>query len=101
MGNPKIPGLRAFLLIILEMISKGESERCNEIETAITTGIATKFYRKYPSYFMQLDKSNTSDIDEYFKRWSGCAEGFESRKYLCADNAGLHLLIALALNEID
>ena len=80
---------------------KGEIEGCSEIEAALTNGVATALYKKHPAYFKQsISLDILENINEYFKKWAGCANGEEYRKYLCNENQGLYLLIVLALNEI-
>lgn len=101
MTGTKIPGLRQFLLIVLEMVSDGKTEMCDEIEVALQEGIATKLYNSYPTYFQQaFNSDNIEFVDNYYKKWVGSANGAEYKKYSCKSDGGLNLIIALALNEI-
>lgn len=97
----KIHGLRVFLLCTLSLIEKEPSIPCSKIEQLLLEGIATALSKDYPDTFRDFLSSDAiTAIDDYYKKWVGCAEGVELRKYLCGENAGLQLLIALALNEI-
>lgn len=100
MENTSIHGLRMFLLTLLNMISNGKSERCDIIEDALGSGVATFLRNKYTDCFCGAIDDSLTNLDNYYKRFSGCADGNEFRKYLCGDNDGLALLIALALNDI-
>lgn len=101
MGGVKITGLRVFLLILLEMVSCGETETCESVKDAFADGVATMLFKKFPSYFNGLlDTECLASVNEYYKRLLGCADSTEFRKYSCKKDNGLTLLIALALNEI-
>lgn len=97
----KIHGLRVFLLCTLSLIEKEPSIPCSKIEQLLPEGIATALSKDYPDTFRgSLSADAVAAVDDYYKKWVGCAEGVELRKYFCNENAGLQLLIALALNEI-
>ena len=98
--NDKIPGLRVFLLVTLSLMLSDSKISCIEAEQMLAEGVATKMYDIYPIYQNFLSKSTLLSVDSYYKKWVGCAEGIEARKYLCDSDNGLQLLVALALNEI-
>ena len=101
MDNTKITGLRVFLLTLLHMNANGIKESCTTIESAIADGVATMLFNKYASQFWgNFNSDHLNGIDEYYRNFSGCAEGNEMRQYLCSESDGLVLLIALALNDI-
>ena len=97
----EIHGLRVFLLCALSLLGKEPSIPCSKIEQLLPEGIATVLSKDYPDTFKDFLSSDAiTAIDDYYKKWGSCADGVELRKYLCSENAGLQLLIALALNEI-
>jgi len=99
--NTKVNGLRIFLLSVLSLMANGCRITCTEIEDILPNGIATALYCKYPQTFRDnISTDSLADIDNYYKKWSGCANGEEMRKYITDEDSGLQLLIALALNEI-
>lgn len=102
MESRKTHGLRVFLLTLLELEMQGKKEKCEEIERMISKGIATALYQKYTSYFEAngFHPDNIDGIDNYYKQWDGCADGKELSHYMCSEDNGIVLLIALALNEI-
>ena len=91
-----------FLSILLDLVSKGDKVSCIEVEAALSSGVATKLYSSYNSFFEEngFNVDNIPPIDEYFRQWSGIADGKEMRKYACQSDDGLILIIKLALNEI-
>lgn len=97
----KIHGLRTFLLFALSLMAKGCKITCAEIETMLSNGVATALHNKYPKIFCgNIPADSLTAIDNYYTKWSGCANEEEIRKYMTDENSGLQLLIALALNEI-
>ena len=60
------------------------------------------FSQNCNSFFEEngFNVDNIPPIDEYFRQWSGIADGQEMRKYACQSDDGLILIIKLALNEI-
>ena len=102
MNGNKIQGLRMFLSILLDLVSKGDKVSCIEVEAALSSGVATKLYSSYNSFFEEngYNVDNIPPIDEYFRQWSGIADGQEMRKNACQSDDGLILIIKLALNEI-
>ena len=98
----EIPSLRRFLFTLIDLISQGKKESCSQMEEALASGIATKLYSSYTSAFKNnnFNTDSISEIDEYFKQWSGISDGQEFRKYNCVANDGIELIIKLALNEI-
>ena len=49
MNGNKIQGLRMFLSILLDLVSKGDKVSCIEVEAALSSGVATKLYSSYNS----------------------------------------------------
>lgn len=102
MNGERIPGLRIFLYTVIDLIVQGESETCKDVETQLSNGVASELRALHPFAFdeNELDPNNISEIDEYFKKWRGVADGEEMRKYGCREDDGLALIVKLALNEI-
>lgn len=101
MSGERVPGLRMFLYTVIDLILQGKSETCADIEALLPKGIATKMYTSYSAFFAQtgFNKDCIPEVDEYYKKWSGIADGQEMRKYNCDANDGLALIIKLAFNE--
>lgn len=98
----KIPGMRLFLIVLIDLISQGETVKCTLIEEKIADGIASFVYKSFEKVFERydFDLDNIVKIDDYFKQWSGVADEQEFRKYCCKDVEGLQLIVKLALNDI-
>ena len=97
----EVQGMRVFLLTILHLVTKGNSETFEWISKHISTGVGTAAYNKYQSDFVNtgFNTDALKDIDEYYKEWNGFIDGSDS-KYAIANNNGLQWLIAICLNEI-
>ena len=96
----KVHGLRLFLYALLQLIKDGKRESCAFVESKLSAGIASALREKYPTVFSEsLSSDIINEIDQYYKKWSGCSDG-EENKYACEVQDGLYLLIKLALNEI-
>jgi hypothetical protein len=96
-----VQGLRLFLITLLELSSKGEKETCSYVENAIGKGVATELCKKYQEFYQNgLQVNSVKLVDDYYRQWNRCADGQEN-KYMCGENDGLLLLIALALNEFN
>lgn len=102
MNEKSVPGLRIFLYTVIDLISHGESKTCTYIEAQLCNGIAKKMYELYSCAFDQnnFNKDCIPEVDKFYKKMSGLADGQEMRKYGCEANDGLALLIKLALNYI-
>ena len=102
MKKTDIPGLRIFLITLIDLISIGKKENCEQVKSLLATGVATKMYSSYATFFEKnnFNMDNIQCIDEYFKQWAGCTDEQEKRKYNCDKTEGLQLIIKLALNEI-
>lgn len=102
MNRESIPGLRLFLYTVIDLISQGKAETCANMERLLSKGVASELYKPYISFFNQygLYADNILQVDDYYKQWSGVADGQEMRKYGCKEENGLALILKLALNEI-
>lgn len=102
MSGKSVPGLRMFLYTVIDLILQGKSETCADIEAMLPMGIASKMYASYSAFFEQtgFNKECIPEVDKYYTKWSGIADGQEMRKYNCNANDGLALIIKLAFNEI-
>lgn len=101
MSGKSVPGLRMFLYTVIDLILQGKSETCDDIEALLSKGIASKMYTSYTSFFEQtgFNKDCIPEVDEYYRKWSGIADGQEIRKYDCNAGEGLALIIKLTLND--
>lgn len=102
MSQPGVPGLRMFLYTMLDLITHGKSKPCTDVEDLLSHGIASKMYMSYPSFFEQngFNRANIPQIDAYYKKWSGVADGQEMGKYGCEPDDGLAPIIKLAFNDV-
>ena len=102
MTQNRVPGLRMFLSALIDLISEGKTETCTSMEEALSPGVASKLCASYRHAFEKsgFDLDNIDGINEYYKQWTGVANGEELRKYACKESEGLQLLVKLALNEI-
>ncbi len=102
MCEKKMPNIRIFLYTIIDLISQGISETCESVESLLKIGIASSLYSAHTSDFKRNNfcAEQIPKIDEYFKQWSGVADGCEMAKYGCGESEGLQLIIKLGLNEI-
>lgn len=102
MDGSKVHGLRIFLITLLEMLEEGLHISCEEVEAGIADGIANMLLKKYSTYFERngFSADSADNVDKYYSEVVGCAESEEERKYACDKQAGLSLLIKLALNDI-
>lgn len=94
-------GMKIFLLSLLRIESEGGSISCNWVEEHLNKNVASSIYTKYPKAFekMGFHPDNLQALDAYYAAYADCFEGCEESKFGCQENDGLHLLIALALEE--
>lgn len=93
MDKSKVPGLRLFLLTMLQLNSEGIREKCEQVENEFSKGVATELYKRHARCFD--DHAFNTDylqvIDDYYKSRSGCADGNEYFKYSCTQTDGIAL----------
>lgn len=92
---------RIFLLGILNLINQGETVSCKEIEENLSNGIIEFLLKRYPEYFKDVHPDYHNSISDYYRGYVGVVEQNEERKYLCPEECGLSLLIALFLDTVN
>lgn len=94
-------GMKTFILSLLRIESEGGHVSCDWVEEYLNKNVASSIYTKYPKVFAEMGfhPDNLQVLDAYYAAYAGCFGGREESKFGCQENDGLHLLIALALEE--